>query len=126
MAVQRLSIVGAKFRGLDSYLAGIQAGALAYLVREPGNRFDANAVQVWVDGKHVGYIPKANNPAIAAYLDRLPPPEIEKNPLANDARMTDDARASLVGRAVLAVKFARSPNSGFPQVEYDDEAIRNG
>ena len=126
MAIQRLSVVGAKFRGLDNYLAGITAGALAFLVREPGNRFDANAVQVWIDGKHVGYLPKAQNAAIAEYLDRLPAPEIDANPLANDARMTDDARATLVGRAVLAVKFARSPNSGFPQIEFDDEAIRNG
>lgn len=126
MTVQRLSIVGAKFRGLDAYLAGIQAGAPAYLVREYGNRFDANAVQVWVDGKHVGYIPKANNPAIAAHLDGLPALAIKANPLANDSRMTDEGRDSLVGRPLLAVKFVRSPNSGFPQVEYDDEAIRNG
>lgn len=121
MTIKRISIVGQKFRGLDTYLTGFAAGSLAYLVRERDNRYDANAVQVWVDGKHVGYLPKANNAALATYLDRLP--ARESSPLANDERLDEKDRGRIAGLPTLVVKFSRSANQAYPQIEYDDEAL---
>lgn len=122
--MKRISIVGQKFRGRDEYLTGINALTQAFLVREPDNRYDANAVQVWVDGAHVGYLPKTQNREIAQYLDKQYAPDIL--PLAMDEKITPETRKALTGVALMEVKFVRSPNSGYPQIEFDDEAIRNG
>lgn len=107
------SIVGAKHRGLDPYLPGILPGTEVWLVREPSNGFDPNAVQVWIDGKHVGYLPKAQNAALAQFIDQQGEPW-------SDPGGTADASAP--SRAIKAT-FARSPNSAFPQakVETHDE-----
>lgn len=41
---------------------------LQYL-REPGNQHDKNAIKLLADEKHIGYIPKDDNPKIAQHLD---------------------------------------------------------
>jgi hypothetical protein len=43
----------------------------AVLVPEPGNRYDANAVAVTIDGRNVGYLPREDAPPYAAVLGRL-------------------------------------------------------
>lgn len=40
------------------------------LVREPDNRFDADAVRIDWRGRKLGYLPRADNTAIAQMLDR--------------------------------------------------------
>ena len=40
------------------------------LVREPENRHDANAVRVEWRGRKLGYLPRAENRAVAAEMDR--------------------------------------------------------
>jgi hypothetical protein len=41
---------------------------LAYS-REPTNRYDQNAIKLMANTKHIGYIPKEDNPRIAKHLD---------------------------------------------------------
>src|SRR5574337_1437039 len=103
----KYSIVGQKFKGLDPYLPGIQAGAVAYLVREPDNPHDPNAVAVWIDGRAVGYIPKKDNAVLAQFIDQ------SGQPLAMDGVFGSD------GKPVRSIKarFIRSANSAYPQVE---------
>ncbi|MDP1606758.1 MAG: HIRAN domain-containing protein [Rhodocyclaceae bacterium] len=66
----------------SSPLAGFQyhAGAVLWeqmkegdaltLVREPDNRHDARAVRVEWQGRQLGYLPRAENEAVAAAMDR--------------------------------------------------------
>ena len=87
----RYSIVGQRHIGLDPYLEGILPGTPVLLVREPTNEYDQNAIQVWIDGKRVGYLPKG-----------------------------DAAKLAPIIRSIAAT-FARSPNSSYPQVEVEFE-----
>ena len=79
------------------------------LVREPTNKFDPNAVAVWINGQHVGYLAKDVNQPIAARIDASGTPWI--NP--NETARADDAEPI----KAITVKMVRSPNSGYPQVE---------
>lgn len=66
----------------DSPLAGFQyhagrelwpqlrVGDPLTLVREPDNRFDANAVRVEWRGRKIGYVPRRENADVARLLDR--------------------------------------------------------
>jgi hypothetical protein len=66
----------------DSPLAGFQyhagrelwpqlrVGDPLTLVREPDNRFDANAVRVEWQGRKIGYVPRRENADVARLLDR--------------------------------------------------------
>ena len=112
----RYSIVGMNHQGTEAVVAELKAGAAVTLVREPDNKFDKNAVAVWIDGRRVGYVPKATNRGLAAMIDAkghkwtAPAPVLgldEKPPESATLYMAFDA------------KFARSPNSGYPQVEID-------
>ena len=114
------SIVGMNHRKAEAFVAALKPGAEVTLAREPDNKFDKNAVMVWIDGVHVGYIPKNQNAALAAQIDLLgdkyfvEPGKIlafDEKPQAN----------TTVRRAVVA-KFVRSPNSGYPMVALAAEA----
>jgi hypothetical protein len=111
----KYSIVGQKHRNLDPYLTGTLPGTPVTLVREPENGYDPNAIQVWIDGKMVGYIPKNQNAALATLMDGRPAPSAP--PLALDEKLSDEDRAKLQGRRMLSAIFCRSPNSAYPQVE---------
>ena len=93
-------IVGSRHRPEGTAtLAGLVSGYPLILRREPDNAYDKNAVQVLVeiDGeeKHVGYIPKRDNPPLAIAMDGKP----KWNP-----------------KAVLR----RSANSHFPHAEVEE------
>lgn len=62
-------IVGMRYRGCETFVNNLTAGVELRLVREPGNKFDPAAVQVWAAGQHVGYIPKNLNKDLAAAMD---------------------------------------------------------
>lgn len=66
---QRYAIVGMKHRGAEALVASLPPDEPITLVREPGNKYDPNAVQVWARGKHVGYVPKAQNAVLARFID---------------------------------------------------------
>ena len=110
----RYSIVGQKFLDLDPYLTGIPAGIPAELVREPENQYDPNAIQVWIEGRRVGYIPKKDNVALGKHMDRA---GVEK--AMAKSGIAADASLGHAMRITLAATFVRSPNSAYPQVELD-------
>jgi HIRAN domain len=108
----RYSIVGQKHLGLDSHLVGILPGTPVVLVREPTNAYDPNAVQVWIDGKRVGYIPKADAAKLAPVIDKI------GRDFGTDV-LAQDGLAVIKQKAIDAV-FARSPNSAYPQCDVAD------
>jgi hypothetical protein len=66
----KYSIVGMQFRGTEALVNSCQTGSVVKLIREPTNKYDANAIQVWIDDQHVGYIPKKENVDLAAAMDK--------------------------------------------------------
>lgn len=64
-------IVGTHFRPSEAKQAcnALEDGDTVELQREPDNKYDANAVAVYTQGHHVGYIPAANNLQLAIALD---------------------------------------------------------
>lgn len=53
-----VALVGTKFRGPEmvALLASLPQGEPLTLVREPDNKFDPFAVQVWARDQHIGYV----------------------------------------------------------------------
>ena len=102
------SIVGMNHRKSEEFVAALQPGAEATLVREPSNPFDPNAIAVWIDGKHVGYIPKKQNVTLAAFIDL--------NAKQMFQMATDEIGGMKVAKSIPAI-FIRSPNSKYPMVE---------
>jgi hypothetical protein len=113
--MKQYSIVGQKHCGLDPYLAGILPGVSVTLIREPKNKFDPNAVMVWIDGKHVGYIPSRDAAALAPFIDQTGTPWQEPVKMA-----ADGVTGQIVShpRTISAV-FVRSRNSSYPQVKVE-------
>lgn len=64
-------IVGTHFRGSEAkrIANSLEEGDTVELEREPDNQYDANAVACYAQGEHIGYIPAANNTALALALD---------------------------------------------------------
>lgn len=112
----KYSIVGQKRRGLDPYLAGTLPGTDVVLVREPDNKFDPNAVMVWIGGQHVGYIPSKDAVALAQFIDQNGSELPIQRHVADDADPVNTVVVTTIFRAIEG-KFARSPNSNYPQVE---------
>ena len=82
---QRYAIVGMKHRGAEALVASLPPDEPLTLVRERGNKYDANAVQVWARGTHVGYVPKTQNAVLARFIDDQGKPwtkPVPANPLA--------------------------------------------
>lgn len=72
--MKHFGIVGMKHRerehpGIVELVKSLPKGEDLELVREPDNRYDRFAVQVWARGLHVGYIPANQNRDLAAMLD---------------------------------------------------------
>lgn len=107
---KQFSIVGQKFRGLDPYLPGINAGTEVVLVREPDNKYDKNAVMVVIGGKHVGYLSSKQNAPVAVAIDRTGF-DFDLPVIAADSAVTS------VRRKAVKATFIRSPNSAYPMVE---------
>ena len=113
------SIVGTDHLKTEAFVAALKPGIAATLVREPNNKYDGNAIMVWVDGVHIGYIPKKQNAALAALIDSSgrewkAPAQI----IAQDQAPPD---WSILPRLLaLDAKFVRSPNSGYPMVQFSD------
>lgn len=66
-----VALVGTKYRGQEmvALLASLPQGEPLELRREVGNRYDANAVQVWARGHLIGYVPKTQNRDLALAMD---------------------------------------------------------
>lgn len=68
--VQRSPLAGSQYYALSSVWREIRVGDRLTLVREPDNRHDANAIRIEWNGHRLGYVPRAENRALAAALDR--------------------------------------------------------
>lgn len=97
----KYSIVGQKYLHLDPYLVGITPGTPVELIRQPDNPVDPGAVGVWIDGKRVGYLRMQDNVKVGALIDVKGKPNSK-------------------GVLALDCKFARSPNSAYPQVTIEE------
>jgi hypothetical protein len=71
----RILVQSSPLAGFQYYAGSVrwnemQVGDVLKLVREPDNAHDANAVRVEWHGEKLGYLPRAENRAVAAEMDR--------------------------------------------------------
>ena len=65
----RCPVAGFQYHQGKSVWHRLKAGALLDLVREPENPHDAQAVRIELEGVQIGYVPRADNAAIAHLMD---------------------------------------------------------
>lgn len=82
--VQSSPLAGSQYHALARVWPQLRAGDRLTLTREPDNRHDRNAVRVDWNGQPIGYVPRAENRAVARALDAGEPLE------ARVARLRDD------------------------------------
>ena len=68
--VQSSPVAGFQFHEGKQVWDQLKVGDALMLVREPGNAHDARAVRVEWNGHMLGYVPRAQNDALARQLDR--------------------------------------------------------
>ena len=68
--VQSSPVAGFQFHEGKQVWDQLKVGDALMLVREPGNAHDARAVRVEWNGHMLGYVPRAENDALARQLDR--------------------------------------------------------
>ncbi len=69
MLLQRSPLAGSQYYAVGAQWEQLQVGDRLDLVREPDNRHDPHAVRVEWRGLQLGYVPRADNRAVAAALD---------------------------------------------------------
>ena len=67
--VQSSPLAGAQYYEADALWEGMKVGDGLTLAREPNNAHDANAVRVEWRGHKLGYLPRAENRAVADEMD---------------------------------------------------------
>jgi hypothetical protein len=107
----RYSIVSVHYRDSYQFLADLPIGTPIKLIREPTNKFDPNAIMVWVDGVHVGYIPRRENLILAERID------CSGIPVERDIDKGNYPETFPFGQKAIDGTFIRSPNSKFPMVK---------
>jgi hypothetical protein len=70
MLVQSSPLAGYQYHAGANVWDQLQVGDTLTLIREPANLHDGNAIRVEWRGQQLGYLPRAENQAIAAELDR--------------------------------------------------------
>jgi len=70
MLVQSSPLAGFQYHAATSVWNELKVGDALTLVREPDNPHDANAVRVEWRGRMLGYLPRAENRAVADEMDR--------------------------------------------------------
>ena len=68
--VQSSPLAGFQYHGGKSLWHEMREGDRLTLIREAGNPHDANAVRIEWRGQKLGYLPRAENRAVAAAMDR--------------------------------------------------------
>ena len=68
--VQNSPLAGFQYYAGSAQWSAMKVGDPLQLVRESGNTHDANAVRVDWHGQKLGYLPRAENAAVAAEMDR--------------------------------------------------------
>ena len=69
MLVQNSPLAGAQYYALGDFWTEIKVGDALELIREPDNKHDQNAIRVEWRGHKLGYVPRAQNRAVAAAMD---------------------------------------------------------
>lgn len=67
--VQSSPLAGFQYHSAAELWGELKLGDTLTLTREPDNPFDANAVRVSWRGQQLGYLPRAENLAVAAEMD---------------------------------------------------------
>ena len=70
LLVQNSPLAGFQYHAGEILWERMQVGDALELVREPDNPHDARAVRVEWRGVKLGYLPRAENEAVAAAMDR--------------------------------------------------------
>ena len=68
--IQSSPLAGYQYHAGNELWNQLQTGDTLTLVREPDNPHDRNAVRVEWQGRQLGYLPRAENQAVAVELDR--------------------------------------------------------
>ncbi len=68
--VQSSPLAGSQYYAASEMWREMQVGDALKLIREPENRHDRNAIRVEWRGHKLGYVPRAENRAVAAALDQ--------------------------------------------------------
>ena len=69
LLIQRSTLAGYRYHAAPALAGALQPGETLDLVREPDNPHDANAVRVEWQGRKLGYVPRADNAALAWAMD---------------------------------------------------------
>jgi hypothetical protein len=69
LLVQSSPLAGSQYYAAARVWNDMRIGDRLTLTREPGNRHDRNAVRVDWQGQQIGYVPRAENGAVARALD---------------------------------------------------------
>ena len=69
MLVQNSPLAGSQYYALEIFWSEIKVGDALTLIREPDNKHDRNAIRVEWKGHQMGYVPRAQNRAVAAAMD---------------------------------------------------------
>jgi hypothetical protein len=67
--VQSSPLAGSQYYAVAELWAQIKVGDRLTLVREADNRYDRKAIRVEWNGRPLGYVPRAENRAVARALD---------------------------------------------------------
>lgn len=88
--MQSSPLAGSQYYAVAEIWHEIRVGDRLTLTREAENRYDRNAIRVDWNGRKLGYVPRAENRAVAAALDsgeklearisRLRPPSETRDP----------------------------------------------
>ena len=68
--IQASPLAGFQYHAGEEVWPRLATGQWLALVREPDNAFDADAVRIDWHGHKLGYLPRAENTAVAQMLDR--------------------------------------------------------
>lgn len=70
-----IAIAGVTFEGRQQILARLTQGETVYLVREPSNQYDRNAIRITRgNGEVLGYVPKTTAASLASGLEQYGKP----------------------------------------------------
>ena len=70
MLVQSSPLAGSQYYAVGGQWREMQVGDHLDLIREPDNRHDRKAIRVEWRGHKLGYVPRAENRAVAAAMDQ--------------------------------------------------------
>jgi len=85
-----VALVGMQHRGTSALVASLPQGEPLLLVREPDNKFDRFAVQVWAREVHVGYIKSSQVRPVAMAMDSNPALVLAPSPCGLKATLAID------------------------------------